>query len=48
MHPQHFFDQKQNKRWPEINLKIFVLNRIFSCITFFPQKSGLTENVDED
>ncbi len=35
MHPQHFFDEQQNKRWPEINMKIFVLNRGFTWITCF-------------
>jgi len=42
MHPQHFFDQEQNKRWPEINFKIFVLNKGIAC---FSQKSGLTDSI---
>jgi len=35
MHPNTCFDQQQNKRWAELNLKIFVLNRGFTCITCF-------------
>ncbi len=49
MYPEHFSDQQQNKKQPEINLKKFVLNRGFTCITvFFSQKSGLTDSIDED
>ncbi len=36
MHPKHFFDQQQNKRRPEINLKIFVIKkRIYLYYLFF-------------
>jgi len=43
MYPGHFFDQQHNK--PEINLKIFVLNRGLTFITCFFTKTGLTESI---
>jgi len=42
MHPKHFFDQQQNKRWPEINLKIFFINKGFTCITYFFHKNPVS------
>jgi len=49
MHPQHFFDQQQNKRWLEINLKfenICLKYKDLLILLVFLPKSDHTEFKD--